>query len=341
MKEADFYIKLDDQVVQCTLCPHNCRLAAGEYGICGVRQNIDGVLYSHVYERAIATHVDPIEKKPLFHVYPGSASFSIATVGCNFKCTFCQNHQISQLPQTGRIEGQPLPAAKVVQMARDYECRTIACTYTEPTIYFEYAYDIARLAADAGIDVVFVTNGFINPGPLKKIAPVLAAANVDLKGWDEEFYRDVCGGELKAVLNALKLMKKLGIFVEVTTLAVTGYVDDDATLRQIARFIKNELGPETPWHISRFFPDYRYASVPATATDVLLRARQIGLDEGLRYVYIGNMLDDEGESTFCTSCGERLIHRSGYRIIDNKIKNAKCPVCGAVIDGIGMDGDTV
>jgi len=200
MKEADFYIKLDDQVVQCTLCPHNCRLAAGEYGICGVRQNIDGVLYSHVYERAIATHVDPIEKKPLFHVYPGSASFSIATVGCNFKCTFCQNHQISQLPQTGRIEGQPLPAAKVVQMARDYECRTIACTYTEPTIYFEYAYDIARLAADAGIDVVFVTNGFINPGPLKKIAPVLAAANVDLKGWDEEFYRDVCGGELCSTL---------------------------------------------------------------------------------------------------------------------------------------------
>jgi len=339
MKEADFYIKLNDKTVQCTLCPHNCRLADGEFGTCAVRQNIGGVLYSHVYERAIATHVDPIEKKPLFHIYPGSASFSIATVGCNFTCTFCQNHDISQMPHTGRIEGQRLPASEVVRLAKEYNCKTIACTYTEPTIYFEYAYDIAKLAAEQDILTVFVSNGFINPKPLQKIAPFLAAANIDLKGWDEDFYRAVCGGDFKAVLNTLKLMKKLDIFVEVTTLAVTGYVDDETTLRSIARFIKNELGAETPWHISRFFPQYHYASVPPTPANVLHRAREIGLDEGLRYVYTGNMAGDENESTFCYACGERLIHRSGYRIVNNKIKNNKCPVCGAVIDGIGMSGD--
>ena len=339
MKEADFYTKLNDQVVQCTLCPHNCRLAADEFGTCAVRQNIDGLLYSHVYERAIATHVDPIEKKPLFHVYPGSSSFSVATIGCNFTCTFCQNHEISQMPHTGRIEGKRLPASEIVRLAAEHGCKTIACTYTEPTIYYEYAYDIARLAAEKNILTVFVSNGFINPKPLEKIAPFLAAANIDLKGWDEDFYRTVCGGNFKSVLNTLKLMKKLGIFIEVTTLAVTGYVDNETSLREIACFIKNELGPETPWHISRFFPQYHYASVPPTPVQVLQRAREIGVDEGLRYVYTGNMAAEESESTVCYSCGERLIHRSGYHIIKNKIKQNKCPACSAVIDGIGMSGD--
>jgi pyruvate formate lyase activating enzyme len=339
VKKADFYEQLDDKRVLCTLCPHNCRLDAGEYGTCAVRQNIDGDLVSHVYERAIATHIDPIEKKPLFHVFPGSSSFSVATVGCNFTCTFCQNHQISQMPHTGQIEGQHLPAKEVVQLAKARDCKTIACTYTEPTIYFEYAYDIARLAAEQDIKTVFVSNGFINPKPLQKIAPFLSAANIDLKGWDDDFYRNVCGGDFMPVLNTLKLMKKLNIFIEVTTLAVTGFVDDESVLRDIARFIKNELGPETPWHISRFFPQYHYASAPPTPPEVLQRAREIGLDEGLRYVYIGNIMDGGGENTNCYSCGERLIHRSGYQILSNKILNNKCPACDVVIDGIGMSGD--
>lgn len=336
MRQADFYITLKNQTVQCTLCPHNCRLVDGEFGLCGVRQNKDGVLYSHVYERAIATHVDPIEKKPLFHVYPGSKSFSIATVGCNFKCTFCQNHEISQMPHTGYIEGQTLPVEQVVKLAVHAGCQTIACTYTEPTIYFEYAFDIAQKAAEFGVKTVFVSNGFTNPKPIEKIAPFLSAANIDLKGWDEQFYRDVCGGELKSVLNTLKLMKKLGIFVEVTTLLVTGYVDNEKTLREIAQFILNELGPETPWHISRFYPNYHYRDVQPTSSNIIKKAREIGLTAGLRYVYSGNVPGDEGESTYCYSCGEKLIARYGYHIEYNKITDNKCPACGAEIDGIGL-----
>ncbi len=336
MRQADFYITLPNQTVQCTLCPHNCRLADGEFGLCGVRQNRRGLLYSHVYERAIDTHVDPIEKKPLFHVYPGSKSFSIATVGCNFKCSFCQNHDISQMPHTGRIEGQHVPVDQVVDMAVQAGCKTIACTYTEPTIYFEYAFDIAKKAAEQGVKTVFVSNGFTNAKPIEKIAPFLSAANIDLKGWDEQFYRNVCGGELKSVLHTLKLMKKLGIFVEVTTLVVTGYIDKKETLREIAQFILNELGPETPWHISRFYPHYLYSDVAPTSVDIIKRAREIGLAAGLRYVYSGNVPGDDGESTYCYSCGEPLISRYGYHIEFNKIKDKKCPSCGAEIDGIGL-----
>ena len=333
VKEADFYQKLDG-AVQCTLCPHNCRLTADEWGVCGVRQNCGGALVTHVYEAAVAAQVDPIEKKPLFHVFPGSRSFSVATVGCNFRCSFCQNYHISQV-KGGPARQPSLPAAQVVQLALEHGCRTIACTYTEPTVFFEYAYDIARIAKDQGIDIVWVTNGFINPAPLRKIAPFLAAANVDLKGWSESFYREVCGGELKPVLHSLKLMKHLGIWVEVTTLAVTGHADDDDTLRSIARFIAGELGPETPWHVSRFHPDYRYVGAPPTAPEVLVRARQIGVAEGLRYVYYGNW-PGEGENTFCHGCRRPLIERRGYRILSNVIKDGKCPKCGTVVAGMGM-----
>jgi len=336
MKKADFFEKLENDFVQCTLCPHNCRIAPKKFGLCGVRQNQQGVLVTHVYERAIATHVDPIEKKPLFHVYPGSKSFSVATVGCNFTCTFCQNHEISQMPLTGRIQGYPLSANEVVKAAREQGCRTIACTYTEPTIYYEYAYDIAVIAKKHDIDVVFVSNGYINPKPLKKIAPFLTAINVDLKGWDEQFYRQVCGGDLKSVKSSLKLIKSLGIFLEVTTLVVTGYVDNTDTLKSIARFIVEELGSDTPWHVSRFHPSYQYRNSQPTPLSILQHAREIGYEQGLRYVYSGNVFGDEGESTFCYSCGAKLIARRGYEIISNAVKNNACPYCGAEIDGVGM-----
>lgn len=338
MKEALFYEKLDKQRILCTLCPHNCKINEGKIGICGVRQNKGGTLYSLVYEKAIATHVDPIEKKPLFHVHPGSASFSIATVGCNFSCDFCQNYDISQMPRGGgaRIAGETLPVESVVQLAKKYKCRTIACTYTEPTIFYEYAYDISRKAYEEGIKTVFVSNGYINEKPLRQIAPFLAAANIDLKGWDEAFYHKVIGGDLKSVLDALRLYKKLGIWLEVTTLVVPTFVDNEKSLREIALFIKNELGEETPWHISRFYPHYKMNFLPPTETAILQRAREIGYDVGLRYVYSGNVPGDIGENTFCYSCGEKLIERYGFQVLSNKIKNGKCFNCGAAIDGIGM-----
>lgn len=336
IKEADFYIKLENARVQCTLCPHSCRLTPDETGLCGVRQNRDGRLITHVFEAAAAAQVDPIEKKPLFHVYPGSKSFSIATAGCNFSCTFCQNHHLSQSAKSGRIDARELPAAQVVQLAHENGCKTIACTYTEPTVYFEYAHDVARLAAEQNILTVFVTNGYINPEPLRKIAPFLAAANVDLKGWSNDFYREVCGGELKHVLATLKLMKKLGIWVEVTTLAVTGYVEDDQTLKSIAYYIFHELGPETPWHISRFYSNYRYTETAPTPPEVIYRAREIGLAVGLHYVYCGNLPGDKGESTLCHVCGEKLIHRRGYQIIANAIQGDRCPQCGTKVYGVGI-----
>jgi pyruvate formate lyase activating enzyme len=338
MKEAWYYEKLDDRQVKCTLCPHNCKLTDGKFGICGVRQNQGGILYTHVYENAITIHIDPIEKKPLFHVYPGSKSFSLATVGCNLSCKFCQNHDISQMPRTerGAVQGQKVTVNQVVTAAMKGKCKTIACTYTEPTIFYEYAFDIAKLAEERGVKSVFVTNGYINEEPLRQIAPYLIAANVDLKGWDESFYRKVVGGDLQSVLKTLKLMKTLGIWLEVTTLVVPEYVDSEDKFHEIALFIKNELGPETPWHISRFYPNYECNYLPPTPVEVLRRAREIGLEEGLRYVYSGNVPGDVGESTFCYACGKKLIERYGFAILSNIIKAGKCPGCGTVIEGVGM-----
>jgi pyruvate formate lyase activating enzyme len=337
MKEARFYERLEDQRVRCVLCPHECMLRDGQVGVCGVRQNVGGTLYSLVYGRAIAVHVDPIEKKPLFHVHPGSRSFSLATVGCNFRCLFCQNSDISQVRLShAQVPGEEIAPEELVKLTERYACKTIAYTYTEPTVFYEYAYDTAVLAAERGILNVFVTNGFISAAPLEEIAPVLHAANVDLKGWSEEFYRRIVGGDLKAVLDTLKRMKRLGIWVEVTTLCVPGYVDTDEQFRSIARFIRDELGPETPWHVSRFYPHFRMTDRPPTSVSVLQRARQIGLEEGLRYVYSGNVPGDEGENTFCYRCGRLLIRRWGFSVLENRVREGKCPDCGAEIDGIGL-----
>ena len=339
MKEALFYEKRGDGSVRCTLCPHYCKIDDGEFGICAVRQNRGGTLYAMSYEKAIATHIDPIEKKPLFHVYPGSKSFSIATVGCNFSCEFCQNHDISQATRDkkGNIPGQPVTASRVVAMAKNSGCKTIACTYTEPTIYYEYAFDIARGAYEQDVKTVFVSNGYINEEPLRQIAPFLIAANIDLKGWDEQFYQKIVGGSLKRVLGSLRLYKSLGIWLEVTTLVVPTLVDRPDSLREIARFIRDELGAETPWHITRFYPQYKYSEMEPTPLSVLREAREIGLAEGLRYVYNGNTPGDIGENTYCYSCGEMLIERYGFSIIANQLKGDACPKCGTKLDGVGID----
>ena len=335
MKEASLYDKLEGKKVKCNLCSHRCKIAEGKIGICGVRENKGGTLYSLVYGKVIAEHVDPIEKKPFFHFRPGATSFSIATAGCNFRCEHCQNWNISQGPGEGRgIAGKSLPPKEVVRLAKKYGCKSISYTYTEPSIFFEYAYDTAKLAKKEGIDNNFVTNGFMTPEALEMISPYLDAANVDLKAFTDKFYREVCGARLKPVLETLKGMKKLGIWVEVTTLAIPTLNDSKDELEKIANFIYKELGRETPWHVSSFYPHYKMKYMPPTPIETLSMARKIGLDAGLRYVYSGNIPDDIGENTYCYNCGELLIRRYGVSILENKIKDSRCFNCNAKIDGV-------
>ncbi len=324
----------EDGKVRCGLCGHRCLIAKGKRGICAVRENKDGVLYSLVYDKIIAQNIDPVEKKPLFHFLPGSRSYSIATPGCNFRCLHCQNADISQLPRdrAGAIPGEEASPASIVEAARRHGCASISYTYTEPTIFFELAYDTARLAAEAGIRNVFVTNGYITPEALRTIRPVLHAANIDLKGFTEEFYKKVCGARLQPVLDSIRLYKELGIWIEITTLVIPGHNDSDAELRKIAEFVKS-VGEEIPWHVSRFHPTYKLIDEPITPASTLGRARQIGLDAGLRYVYEGN-IPGEGEETTCPGCRKTVVKRIGFSVLENKAKAGKCGYCGAIIDGV-------
>ncbi|MDY6843533.1 MAG: AmmeMemoRadiSam system radical SAM enzyme [Thermodesulfobacteriota bacterium] len=336
MKEALFYEKLGEHKVQCNLCNHRCTILSGKVGICGVRENRNGILYSLVYGKTITENVDPIEKKPLFHFYPGSKAFSIATVGCNFKCSHCQNSDISQMPRDAReIVGRDISPQDVVSLAKRYGCTSISYTYTEPTIFFEFVYDTAILAKKEGISNNFVTNGYITKEALQYIRPFLDAANIDLKSFSSEFYQKICGAKLEPVLDSIKLYKELGIWVELTTLIIPNYNDSEDELSRIAEFIK-ELGVETPWHVTRFHPTFRLKDQPHTPVTTLKRAREIGLSAGLRYVYEGNVPGEGGENTYCYHCKELLIERRGFSILKNSIANSRCPECASVIDGIGM-----
>jgi pyruvate formate lyase activating enzyme len=308
----------------------------GKRGICQVRENRGGTLETLVYGRTIARQVDPIEKKPLYHVYPGSRSYSIATPGCNFRCRWCQNWQISQMPrEQGAVAGDELAPEEIVADAKRTGSLSIAYTYTEPTVYFEYAYETARLARDADIANVFVTNGYMSQEMLQTFSPYLDAANVDLKAFRDETYRKYIGARLEPVLESLKTMKSLGVWLEVTMLVIPGVNDSDQELRDAARFIAEALGSQTPWHLSRFFPAYQMTHVPPTPVSTLDRARQIGLEEGLRYVYLGNV---SGETnTLCHGCGRLLIRRHGYTVLENRVgRNSLCPDCGAKVAGLGM-----
>ncbi|MDM8522480.1 AmmeMemoRadiSam system radical SAM enzyme [Desulfococcaceae bacterium HSG8] len=336
--EAYLYEKLENRKVRCNLCSHRCLIKEGYRGICNVRENQAGILKSLVYGKIIAQHIDPVEKKPLFHLVPGSLSYSVATVGCNFKCRFCQNSDIAQMPSdnNGLIMGNSAIPEAVVRGAEEGNCKSIAYTYTEPTVYFEFAFNTAKLAREKGIKNVFVTNGYMTPEALDMISPFLDAANVDLKAFTEEFYKKLCGAKLEPVKEALKKMKSLGIFVEITTLLIPGLNDGAAELEQLAGFIANELGTETPWHISRFHPTYRLTDRQSTPVESLVRAREIGIRAGLRYVYVGNVPGEKGEDTYCYSCGKTLIDRWGFSIRENHIRNGKCRYCGAQIDGVGL-----
>jgi len=331
---AMFQEPREGEKVQCGLCSHRCLIVAGKRGICGVRENKKGILYSLVYDKVIARNIDPIEKKPLFHFLPGSDSYSIATPGCNFRCKHCQNADISQLPHDrgGLIPGEKVTPATIVDAARHNRCASISYTYTEPTIYFELAYDTARLAAEAGLKNVFVTNGYITSEALQVIKPYLHAANIDLKGFRDDFYRQVCGAKLQPVLDAIRHYKEAGIWIEITTLVIPGHNDSNEDLNGIARFIKS-VGEDIPWHVSRFHPTYKLTDQPVTPHATLRRARQIGLDAGLRYVYEGN-IPGEGEDTLCWSCKQTLIERIGFTVETNNIASGKCNYCGAAVDGV-------
>ncbi|MFH1363694.1 MAG: AmmeMemoRadiSam system radical SAM enzyme [Candidatus Omnitrophota bacterium] len=287
MKEAMLYEKLAQDQVCCQLCAHHCKIAPGQTGICGVRQNKQGTLYSLVYAKAIACQVDPVEKKPLYHFHPGSKIYSIATVGCNFQCGFCQNWQISQNSQ-GLKDSWELSPRQIVDKAKACGCLSIAYTYGEPTVFFEYAYDTARLAKQENLYNVFVTNGYMSKEAISLIRPYLDAANIDLKSFRQAFYRDICRAELEPVLDSIRLMKELGIWIEITTLIIPGENDSLKELENIAGFIA-EVGKDIPWHISRFHPDYKFLDHQPTALESLEKAKAIGEKAGLRYVYLGNV----------------------------------------------------
>jgi pyruvate formate lyase activating enzyme len=340
MHEALLYAALDDLKVRCELCGHGCVIKDGRRGICGVRHNDRGNLKTLVYARLVAQNADPIEKKPLFHFLPGSRSYSIATVGCNFRCRFCQNADIAQMPndRDGMTVGHEVGPEEVVTDAVAQGCRTIAYTYTEPTVFFEFALDTARIAHNKGLKNVFVTNGYMSDRALETIAPFLDAANVDLKSFSDDFYRSQCGARLEPVKETIQGMKAAGVLVEVTTLIVPGLNDDPDELRHLADFLANSVGPETPWHISRFHPTYRLTDRSITPEDTLRRARQIGIEAGLHYVYIGNLPGRGGEDTHCHQCGALLIERTGFHVRQNNIENDQCPWCGAPVHGVGVSG---
>ncbi len=333
MKEAMFYERLAGKKVKCSLCAHYCVISEKKLGKCGVRENCDGTLYSNVYGKIISTNIDPIEKKPLFHFYPASTSFSIATVGCNFRCMHCQNFDIAHYPEKNDdMPGNDATPEQIVDAAEKSGCKSISYTYTEPTIFFEFAYDCARLAHSRGIKNVFVSNGYTGPEAVRTIAPYLDANNIDLKG-DDNFYKKVCGARLQPVLNTIKLMKELKVWVEITTLIIPSYNDSDDTFRWIAEFIKS-VDPAIPWHVTQFYPTYKILDQPRTSTAALSRAREIGLETGLKYVYEGNIPGKGWENTYCPNCRELIIERSGFHVTLNKINNSACFKCNIGIDGV-------
>ena len=319
--------------VECTLCPKSCRMAHGQRGDCRVRYNEDGKLYSLVYGKVCAVHVDPIEKKPMYHFLPGTRAFSIATAGCNLHCLFCQNWEISQTDPED-ANNTDMPPGKVAALAGRSGSSSIAYTYTEPVVFFEYVEDTSALARERGIRNIMVTAGFINREPLRRLCRVIDGANVDLKGFTEKYYRDVCFGNLRTVLDALVIMREEGITLEVTNLIVPTLNDDMVKIREMCRWMVSELGAEVPIHFSRFSPMYRLKDLPPTPVGTLRRARETALEAGLLYAYTGNVPGDPGEDTFCPSCGKLVIDRYGYRILRNNMVDGKCGSCGEEIYGL-------
>jgi len=338
LKKAVLWQTDKDKKVRCKLCNWRCLIDNGKLGRCLVRQNIGGVLYSLNYDKVCSANPDPIEKKPLFHFQPGTRSFSIATMGCNFRCQFCQNWQISQAAIENRqIEGEPIPPEQIVEGAVRTGCKSIAYTYTEPTVFMELCQDCARLAKERGLTNVFVSNGYMTIDAIDFASEWLNGINIDLKAFNEDYYGRLCKAKLQPVLDTISyIAKQTNIWMELTTLLVPGQNDSDDEMRKLADFIVTQAGADVPWHISRFHPQYKYLDSVPTPLSSLERAYKIGRAAGLHYVYLGNMPGVKSESTFCYHCGRILIERSGYRIMANHIKNSCCPDCGTRIAGFEL-----
>ncbi|MCD6521865.1 AmmeMemoRadiSam system radical SAM enzyme [Candidatus Calescamantes bacterium] len=332
--EAEYYIPLENGMVQCTLCPRYCIIPPGGRGFCTVRVNRRGKLYTLVYSHPCAVHVDPIEKKPFFHVLPGTKAFSIATAGCNLRCLFCQNWYIAQRPPE-RVKSYNLSPEVIVRKAKEMGCKSIAYTYTEPVVFFEYMKDCCKLAKNYGIKNVVHTAGYINPEPLRELCRYVDAVNVDLKGFRQEFYDKLCwGGRLEDVLRTLKILKEEGVWIEVTNLIIPTYNDNPNDIRRMCEWIKNNLGEDVPLHFSRFFPMYKLVKLSPTPVSTLERAYKIAKEVGLKYVYLGNVPGSPYENTYCPKCGKVLIKRVGYVVLENNIKDGRCPYCGEKIPGV-------
>lgn len=327
--------RIDERNARCLLCRHACKLAEGDRGICLVRQNRNGVVIPLSSGLMVAENIDPIEKKPLYHFLPGSISYSVASVGCNFSCRHCQNASIAKYDDmgSGRMPGRPSTPEAVVEKALSGGCRSISFTYTEPTVWFEFALETAKKAAEAGLYNVFVTNGYISSKALGMIAPFLHGANIDLKAFSNEFYSSICGASLSKTLDGIREYRHLGIWIEITTLVIPGLNDDSAQLEGIARFIADELGVETPWHVSRFFPQHLMQNIPPTPESSLTRALEAGDRAGLRYIYEGNVSGGR-ENTLCPACGALVISRSGFRVTHTNLRDGACGSCGKTLPGI-------
>jgi len=334
LKEALYYEKLENKAVQCRLCPRQCKIPEGKRGFCGVRENRAGVLYSLSFARLVSFNdADPIEKKPLFHFLPATRTFSVATAGCNMKCKFCQNWEISQrLPEEAAYTY--IEPAELVQMAKDSGRPTIAYTYSEPAIFYEYMFETAQLARQAGLRNIMHSNGYINEGPLRRLAKYLDAANIDLKGFSGGFYAKLTEGSLEPVLRTLKILRAEGAHIEITNLVLSGFNDDPEMVRRMCLWIKDNLGADTPLHFSRAFPMYKMTSINPTPPQALENCRRIAQECGLRYVYIGNLAGNPAENTVCPKCGKVAIARQGYIVTEINLSDGKCKFCGERIDGI-------
>lgn len=332
LRKAEYAVTLPGDKVRCELCPHRCTLSAGQTGICKARRNIKGTLYSLVYGRPVALNNDPVEKKPLFHFRPTTKTFSLATAGCNMNCNFCQNWEISQATPDS-VTPYDLTPAQVVALAKKHGSDSISFTYTEPAVFFEYMRDIAKLAREQGLRTVLVSCGYLNEKPLRELAKHLDAANIDLKGFTDDFYRTYTTAKLQPVLDTLKILRQEGVHIEVTNLVIPGGNDTEGEIRELVRWVKKELGADTPLHFSRFFPKYKLTARPPTPPATLEKARAIALNEGLRFVYVGNLATDAGEDTFCPKCGKKVIDRSGFLIRENLLKEGRCPFCREPVTG--------
>lgn len=332
MQKEALYYDVEDEDIICLLCPHECRLSDGQVGICQTRRVYDGKLYSLSYGNVAAINCDPIEKKPLYHFLPGTSSLSVGTAGCVLRCKHCQNNNISSksIAEVSTLEMQP---SKVIAKAQELEVLSVSYTYNDPVAFYEYMQETASLAQSKGIKNVLVSSGYINKEPLRGILPLIDAANIDIKAFDDKVYKKLCKGKLAPVLDSLLMLKGAGVWLEMTNLIIPGWNDDDSMIHKMCSWLVENGFENAPLHFSRFFPMHQLTDVEATPIDTLHRAKKIAEEAGLKYIYIGNVRESQSNSTYCPHCGEMLVERQGYFVVKNSVKGGKCPSCEGKISG--------